>query len=165
MPDRRAEILEKINSLIKDVPVAMVTTSDNGMFRSRPMRTQEAAFDGQTLWFFSHAQTHKAADLANDDRVSVNYGSCEENTFVAFAGRAELITDRAQHAELWSPVYEAWFPKGLDDENLVLLKVSVEHVEYWDAAASSLVEAFGILKQLVTGKRAMVADHVVMSVA
>jgi general stress protein 26 len=165
MPDKREETLLKINSLMKDITVAMVTTNENGMFRSRPMRTHETAFDGYELWFFTHSQTHTAADLAGDDRVSVNYVSCEENTYIAFSGRAELIDDPQILAEFWSPVHQAWFPKGLADPNLALLKVSVEHVEFWDAAASSLVEAFGILKQIMTGKRAVAADHVAMSVA
>ena len=165
MPDKREEILEKINSLIKDIRIAMLTTNDNGMFRSRPMQTQQAAFDGNELWFFTHAGTHKAEDLATDDRVSVNYVSCEENSYVAFSGRAEIITDREKFAELWNPAYEAWFPKGLNDPHLALLRISVEHVEFWDAAASSLVEAFGLLKQIMTGKRSITADHVVMSVA
>jgi general stress protein 26 len=165
MPDKREETLVKINSLIKDIKIAMLTTNDNEAFRARPVQTQPIEFDGRELWFFTHAQTHRAEDLARDDRVSVTYVSCEENSYVAFSGRAELITDRRELARFWDPVNQAWFPKGLDDPNLALLKVSVEHVEFWDAAASTLVEAFGILKQMVTGQRPVTADHVALSVA
>jgi general stress protein 26 len=49
---------------------------------------------------------------------------------------------------------KAWFPEGLDDPHLCLLKVSVEQAEYWDAPSSKLVEIFGFVKALATGTEA-----------
>ena len=47
---------------------------------------------------------------------------------------------------------KAWFPKGLDDPELALLKVTVEKAEYWDSPSSAVVHLVGLAKALVTGK-------------
>ena len=153
MAETRAQTIEKLNLLIKDIEIAMLTTVDRGVLRSRPMATQETPFDGE-LWFFTSRQTHKAEEIAKDNRANVSFSAPEDNRYVSMSGTVELTDDRAKMAELWSPKYLAWFPKALDDPNLLLLKVSVEQAEYWDATSSALVEAFGLLKSLVTGERA-----------
>ncbi len=56
--------------------------------------------------------------------------------------------------ELWNPILKAWFPEGLDDPNICLLKVNVEQAEYWDSPSSTLVQIGGFVKALVTGQRA-----------
>ena len=162
MAETRAKTLEKLNYLIKDIKIAMLTTIDNGVLRSRPMATQEAEFDGE-LWFFTSRKTHKAEEIEKDNRVNISYSAPEDNRYVSMSGTATLVDDREKIEELWSLAYLAWFPRGVDDPDMILLKVSVEHAEYWDAASSSLVEALGLLKSLVTGERANSGDHVMLS--
>lgn len=162
MAETRAETIEKLNLLIKDIDIAMLTTVDKGILRSRPMATQEKRFDGE-LWFFTSRRTHKAEEIEKDNRVNVSYAAPEDNRYVAMAGTAELVDDRAKMDELWSPTFLSWFPKGLDDPNLILLKVTVEQAEYWDATSSSLVEALGLLKSLVTGERASSTQYAMLS--
>lgn len=158
MQDKKKEAVEKLNELIKDVRVAMLTTIDKGVLRSRPMQTQEFEFDGD-LWFFTSADTHKTDEIEKDRRVNVSYAAPDENTYISVSGAAEIVKNRAKIEELWNPVYKAWFPKGLDDPNLCLLKISVEQAEYWDSSSSALVEIAGFVKALVTGQRADGGDH------
>jgi len=162
MTETKAESIEKLNLLIKDIKIAMLTTNDGGVLRSRPMATQEAAFDGE-LWFFTSRQTHKAEEIEKDNRVNVSYSAPDDNRYISMSGTAALIDDRLKFEEFWSVVYLSWFPKGIDDPNLILLKISVEQAEYWDATSSSFVEALGLLKSLLTGERAGGSDHVVLS--
>ena len=162
MTETRAETIEKLNLLIKDIKIAMLTTISQGILRARPMATQETAFDG-TLWFFTSKQTHKAEEIAEDNRVNVSFAEPDDNRYVSMSGTAELVDDREKFEELWSPFYLSWFPDGLDDPSLILLKVTVEQAEYWDATSSTLVEALGLLKALVTGERTNGGDHVFLS--
>jgi general stress protein 26 len=55
--------------------------------------------------------------------------------------------------ELWSPLHKAWFPKGLEDPKIALLRVDVDRAEYWDAPSSAAVRLFGFAKAVLTGKR------------
>lgn len=164
MTETRTETIEKVNLLIKDISIAMLTTIDRGVLRARPMATQKTEFDGE-LWFFTSKLTHKAEEIEKDNRVNVSYSEPEDNRYVSLSGTAELVDDQEKIEELWSSLFLAWFPKGLEDPNLILLKVSVEHAEYWDATSSTLVEAFGLLKSLVTGERAGGGEHVVLNFA
>lgn len=158
MQDSREESIKKVNELIKEVEVAMLTTIDGGVLRSRPMQTQEAEFDGD-LWFFTNTDTHKTEEIEADNRVNVSYASPATNTYVSISGAASLVSDKAKIEELWNPVLKAWFPKGLEDPTLILMKVSAEQAEYWDAASSTIVKVVGLVKALVTGERADGGDH------
>jgi len=158
MEDKRQESIEKVNDLIKDVQIAMLTTIDGGTLRSRPMQTQEAEFDGD-LWFFTSTDTHKTDEIEKDNRVNVAYASPSDNTYISVSGTASLVNDKVKIEELWNPILKAWFPKGLDDPTLILLKISVEQAEYWDSASSTVVQVVGLVKALVTGERADGGDH------
>lgn len=153
MQETRQQSIEKLSELIKDVNIAMLTTMDGGVLRSRPMQTQEFEFDGD-LWFFIGKNTHKADEIERDNRVNVSYAAPSDNTYVSVSGAASIVEDKAKIEELWNPILKAWFPEGLDDPNLCLLKVSVEQAEYWDATSSTIIQIVGFVKALVTGQQA-----------
>lgn len=149
----REQAITKLNELIKDIRVAMLTTLDSDHLRARPMATQRSEFDG-TLWFMTSTRTHKIEEIRADNRVNVSYSEPDDNKYVSVSGRAEVVTDRAKIEEFWNPAYKAWFPEGLDDPTICLMKVDVEQAEYWDSSSSAVVHLFGFVKALATGKRA-----------
>lgn len=153
MQDTRQESIEKLNELIENIEIAMLTTIDGGVLRSRPMRTMEAEFDGD-LWFFTSSETHKDDEIKKDNRVNVSYAAPDKNTYVSVSGRAEIVRNREKIEEFWNPLFKAWFPEGLDDPSLILLKISVEQAEYWDSPSSAFVQIAGFLKAIATGTRA-----------
>jgi general stress protein 26 len=158
MEDTRQVSIKKLNDLIKDVKIAMLTTVDWGVLRSRPMQTQEFDFDGD-LWFFTSSETHKTDEIEKDRRVNVSYAAPDLNTYISVSGMAKIVKERAKIEELWNPIYKAWFPDGLEDPNLVLLKVAVEQAEYWDSPSSTIVQIAGFVKAMVTGERADGGEH------
>lgn len=127
------EKIEKLRELMEDIDFAMLTTVDgDGNLRSRPMSTQQTEFDGD-LWFFTAADSAKAAEIQRNGRVNVSYSRPDDQTYVSVSGTAALMNDKRKKEELWSPVYKVYFPDGLDDPNLRLLKVEVEKAEYWES--------------------------------
>lgn len=153
MEDKRQESIRKLNDLIGDIEVAMLTTIDGGSLRSRPMQTQDFEFDGD-LWFFTSSKTHKAEEIERDNRVNVSYAAPGSNSYVSISGTAEIVRDRAKIDEYWNDILKAWFPEGKDSPDLVLLKVAVEQAEYWDSPSSTIVQLAGFVKAMVTGERA-----------
>jgi general stress protein 26 len=153
MQETRQESIEKLKGLVEDIDFAMLTTFAANKLRSRPMSTQEMDEDGN-LWFFTSDQTHKVDEIEADNRVNAAYSKPDDNVYVSIFGRAEISKDRAKIEELWNPILKAWFPEGLDDPTLCLLKISVEEAEYWDSPNSKLVQIAGFVKALVTGKSA-----------
>lgn len=153
MHHNRKESIEKIKELTEGIDFCMLTTLDGGHLRSRPMSTQEFEFDGE-LWFFTSDNTHKIEEIEKDNRVCAAYSKPDDNVYLSCSGRAEVVRDRAKIEELWSPVLKAWFPEGLDDPHLCLLKIPVEQAEYWDAPNSTLVQLLGMVKAIATGQEA-----------
>ena len=158
MEDRRQESIEKLKGMLEGIDFAMLTTTANGKFRSRPMSTQEMDENGD-LWFFTSDETHKVDEIKADDRVLVAYSAPDDNTYVSVFGHAKIVRDQAKIDELWNPVHKAWFPEGKDDPHLCLLKITIEEVEYWDSPNSKLVELAGFVKALVTGQEADGGDY------
>lgn len=149
----REESIEKIRELTHGIDFCMLTTIDGGQLRSRPMSTQVFEFDGD-LWFFTSDDTHKVGEIDKDNRVCAAYSNPDDNVYLSVSGRAEVVKDRAKMEELWSPILKAWFPKGLDDPHICLLRVPVEQAEYWDAPSSKIVQLFGMVKAIATGQEA-----------
>jgi len=128
-----------IAGLIQGIKVAMLTTLGvDGSLRSRPMASLEAEFDG-TLWFFTNAESLKVDDVQHEHHVNVSYVDCEEHRYVSISGRATLIQERQKLEDMWSPILNAWFPLGLSDPQLILLKVQADTWEYWDCQIATMV--------------------------
>ena len=158
MQDNREESIKKLGALIKDIQMAMLTTIDGGVLRARPMATQDTEFDGE-LWFFTSDKTHKVAEIEKDNRANVSYSKPNDNVYVSVSGAVSIVKDREKIEELWNPAYKAWFPDGLDDPTICLLKINVEQAEYWDSPSSTIVHIVGFVKALVTGERAQGGEN------
>ncbi len=148
----RDDGIEKITKLIQKAQIAMlITTTPEGWMRSRPMGTQRESFDGN-LWFFTHASEPKVQEIQQHPQVNVSFANPDDNEYVSLSGPASLVNDRAKMEQLWQKPLETWFPKGLDDPDLALLKLEVEHAEYWDQNAGLIEIAAGFVKSKVTGE-------------
>ena len=144
--------LEKLSDLIGRARIGMLTTREaDGTLRSRPLATlqMDATPD---LWFFTSASSPKIHDIESRPEVNVAYADSSGDDFVSVSGTAELVRDRAKMRELWTPWVKPWFPKGVDDPDLVLLRVSVREAEYWDAPATAGQRPYGLGKAVMTGQ-------------
>ena len=140
--------MEKLKDLIKGVRVAMLTTlNGDGTLHTRPMWTHQLEADG-AFWFFTRKDAAKIHEIRDDSHVTLNFVDDEDRRFVAVYGRGEVVRDRTIAEKLWNPIYEAWFPKGLADPDLALIRVRVERVEYWDSPVSKPMQLTGFVKRL-----------------
>lgn len=122
------EAVETVHELIKDIEIAMLTTVSGEGLVSRPMKTQEAAFDG-TLWFLTKKDTSKFHELLRNQQVNVAYAG---QSYVSIRGEAELVESAEKVKQFWNPIYEKLLETSYDDPNLVLIKVTADAAEYWD---------------------------------
>lgn len=148
------QTVAKIAELIHGIRFAMFTSVDeSGKLLSRPMATQQTPFDG-TVWFFTQRDTEKVDEFRRNPNVNVAYADPKGNRWVSLSGTASLVNDMDRKRELWQEPLKAWFPKGLDDPSLTLIRVDAESAEYWDSPDSKLVVVAGYLKARFTGKPA-----------
>ena len=146
----RTEHIARLAELIKDVRIAMLTTTrPDGRLVSRPLGTQEVEFDGD-LWFATGADSAKVAEIAAHPFVNVSYASTSANTYVSVSGRAAVLDDRARIEQIWSPAMKLFFPGGKDDPNLRLIHVRADTAEYWDGPGTLVGKALTFLLTAVT---------------
>lgn len=162
MAKKKAEardVVEHLGELIRGIKVAMMTTVEpDGTLRSRPMWTHGGDFTGE-LWFFTKEHTPKVDEVEHESRVSLSYADPTRDRYVSVSGRGTLVRDRQKAAQLWNPTLKAWFPEGLDDPELALLRIRVEKAEYWDTPNSRMVQLVGFVKAALTGQEYRPGDN------
>jgi general stress protein 26 len=125
--------LDTVNQLVQGIRIGLLTTFDrDGHFHTRPVQTLRVEPKG-LLWFFTDWSSPKVAELEHDVRVSLGYANPANNTYVAIRGTGRLLQDPRKAQELWSMEQRAYYPEGPADPRLALLRVQIEHAEYWIA--------------------------------
>jgi general stress protein 26 len=147
----------KLAKLINGIHVAMLTTVDaSGELRSRPMGSQGLDENGK-LTFFTRRDA-EVVDEATSRPVNVSFADVGKNSYVSVSGHAELDTNRETIRSLWKPEYKAWFPDGVEDPNIALLRVTLGSAEYWDTPGGPLTLIAEFAKA-VTGSPKPIGDH------
>jgi general stress protein 26 len=124
--------LARLKELIDKVRIGLLTTVDvDGALHTRPVETLRCDADG-TLWFFTDLASPKANELARDTRVSVGYSQPSKKIYAVVTGRGRILRDRALAAQLWTAAQRAWYLRGVDDEHLSILRVTLQRAEYWE---------------------------------
>lgn len=152
--DLAAEGRATLWGLIRDIRFAMFTSRQReGQLRSCPMTTQNAAIDQDaSLWFFASRHGAPVTDIASDASVNVSYAEPSNDSYVSISGTAVVVEDMAKKKQLWSKLTQAWFPGGVDDPDLALIKVDIVTAHYWDVKDNKAVQLFKMAKAAVTGQ-------------
>lgn len=145
--------LATLAAKIKHIDFGMFTASnDTRVLTSRPLTQQQVDEQGN-IWFFVSDQEAFTRDLLGNPQVNVSFSNTHDSLYVSVTGRAELLRDRLKAQELWSPLIAAWFPGGIDDPHLALIKVKIQSAEYWDSKSSKMTQFFSMAKAALTGER------------
>lgn len=143
---------ETLRTLIKDIRFAMLTTRGaDGSLHSRPMATLEEEIHDK-LWFFTGRSTHISADIAAIPQVNLSYTDSASQRYISICGRAEVVENHDRIRELWRPAYAVWFPLGIDDPDLVLLRINVDSIDFWQSPTTWISRTLAFAKALVTGE-------------
>lgn len=152
--------LKRIGELLRKIDIAMLTTvGKGGYLMSRPLSTQQARFDGERVWFFTEADSPKVAEIRRNPKVNLAYASKGKNVYVSLTGTARANRDRAVIEALWNDAMKAFFPKGKDDPNLLLLEVSVHSIEYWDGPGTWIGKAVSFIIARVTRNEEVMGEN------
>lgn len=152
---------DKVWDLIKDIKFALMATHKLGggdVLHARPMMALNKSFDDGVLWFFTGADTEKAAEIAANPSALLTYAEPKDQAYVSITGKAEVVRDKTKIDELWSEWVRAWFPDGKDDPNLFLVRFDATEAEFWDSPNGVLVNAYGYLKAVLTHEMPKVGE-------
>lgn len=147
--ERDDDRLGTIRSIMKDVRTCMfVTVAADGALHAAPMSTQEAEFDGDA-WFIASSRSETVRNLTGRPLVNVSYAG--SSAWLSLTGAASVVEDSAKKRELWNTFTEAWFPEGVHDPSVVVVKVSGTSAQYWDSPGR-LAMTLDMVKARVSGQ-------------
>jgi len=147
------EAIGKVRALLPKFRSAMlVTSAADGGLHARPLALagNPDAFDG-ILWFFVDDRSLKARESAGGAPASLVFQNDHDNAYLHLRGAADVVRDLPTMRELYSPVLRTWFPEGLDDPHLVLIKVAADSGTFWEIPGGRLRAAAALATSVVTG--------------
>jgi general stress protein 26 len=150
-----AAAVAKARALLPSFRTAMLVTngSESGELHMRPMELQgDLSTFGGALWFFTDDRSPKVAEIEHDPRVYVSFQNEQEQRYLQLGGTASLVTDRSKMRELFTPAAKAWFPGGVDDPHLVLIRIDVTNGTFWESPGGVVHVLAALTKSVVTGQ-------------
>jgi general stress protein 26 len=114
---------------------ALITQDDEGRPQVRTMNPFPPEED-MTVWIATSSLTRKVQHIRRDPHVTLYYSNHGQATgYVAIAGRAELVDDRAEMIKRKRAYWDSAFP-GF--KNLVLIKVIPERMDVLNYSRGAL---------------------------
>jgi len=160
MKNEHNQNVEKLIEMVKDVRICMLITNEKNAenLSGRPMSIAKIDEDG-AMWFFTKESSYKVDEIEENKKVSIAITNESSNNYLMIHGIATLVNDKTKMAALWSSIMKAWFPLGLEDPDMALIKVVPNEVNYWDSSSSKMVVLFNMLKAIITGKEYEEGEH------
>lgn len=124
--------VETLRTMVTGLDVCMLITTDAEGHRHNRQMAAIRIDDEGNCWFFASKGSGKLRDLANNNKLQVVFADPGKNNYVEIHGIAEVICDQQQLARNWSPLVSEWFPRGIDDPRVCLVRVDTTNVFYWD---------------------------------
>lgn len=147
--DRHSPLWEKIEG----IKTGMLTLlAADGTMSSRPMTVQDIDDDG-ALWFFASDESLIGQGALSHSQAHVSLVDGDASLYVSISGAVAQVEDRARAAELWNPLAKAWFPAGIDDPHLLLLRFDVSAAHYWNSEKSKMMQLLLMAAAAVTGEQ------------
>lgn len=136
---QKEEGQKKIKDLVEDIKTCMFTTTDEecNVF-SRPMFTVKVDNEGH-LWYFTNEFSERTRDIAAGKQVTLVFSHPGKNSYMNVYGNCELVHDKNKMKDLWQPALKAWFPEGIEDPSVCLLKVVIDEAFYWDNSSNDMI--------------------------
>jgi general stress protein 26 len=163
--NQASDDLRRLGELVDGIETAMLTTrAADGSMVSRPLQTLALDANGE-LVFFTAADSRKVDQLTDDADVNLAYADPHTQRFVSVRGRSRIDRDRATIEELWSMPQKIFFPGGMDDPNLVVLRIRVRDAAYWESAGNFVARALDFAAGMLSheprdlGKHGMLAGN------
>ena len=161
MANEKNQDVDKLVEMVKDIKVCMLITNDTtdeGNLSGRPMGINTIDADG-TMWFFTKNSSLKVDELKADKKVSIAIISETAHVYLMINGTASLVHDKSKMADLWNPTMDVWFPEGVKDSDIVLIKMMPQEVNYWSNNAPTTMVMFGKLPVYVAGEKKPEGEH------
>ena len=164
MKEKQQQNIEKFIEIVKDVRICMMITIEKNAeyLSSRPMAVSSISEDG-AMWFFTKASSHKVEEINSRKSVAIAIADERSSNYLMINGTANLLNDKEKMKELWASKLTEWFPLGLEDPDMILIRVIPLEINYWDSISSKMILLFNILKAKGPGQLYSAGENVAIT--
>ena len=137
-----AELADKMAGI--DIAV-LTTRTAGGQLAGRPMSNNgDVQYNGESF-YFTYEDTHTVEDIERDSNVGLAYQGSQKlfgssKFYVFVEGNASLVRDKASYKAHWTPELDKWFEGGIDDSNIVMIRVKAAQIKFWDGMKHGTVK-------------------------
>jgi general stress protein 26 len=136
------DAIVKLRDQLKSIRFGMLTSlGSEGDLYSRPM-TQQELDDNGSLWFFTSDDQPLAHQLSVNPQANITFTDPASDLYISLAGEASLLKDRGRAQQLWNPAVAVWYPEGVDDPHLTLIRFDISTAEIWDVDSNQMQQLF-----------------------
>ena len=107
---------------------------------TRPM-TAYAGDVGAPIHFFALQDNHIIEKIPSTPRAVASFASRDYELFASLHGMLRVDNDRFVMERLWDEQAERWFPRGLADPELCLMRLDVDRAQIWSKPLVQLASA------------------------
>jgi general stress protein 26 len=144
--------VEKIRQLAKAARVCLLGTSEGHLpLEVRPMTVQDVDAAGN-LWFLSARSSFQNHQISRHPQAQLLFANPGSSEFLSLQGRAFVTDSRPLKEKYWNPLATGWFPGGIDDPELTVLRFQTESGHYWDTEYGKTVTLLSVVAGALTGK-------------
>ncbi len=124
--------VRQMNELAGTSNICMLMTTDaSGKRNNRPMAAVRIDEDGN-CWFFASKSSGKLKDISINNKIQVVFANPDTDAYLEIHGEGSVICDEDELKRNWSPLVNTWFPDGIKDPEVCLVRIDVTSVFYWD---------------------------------
>jgi general stress protein 26 len=148
MKSTDSDEINKLKEIIESIKTGMLFThTATDQWKGRPMTTVKVEDNGD-LWFFTNEFSGNVYQICRNNEVFINYANPFLNTYAVIMGKAYLTREINKMNELYIPSIKNWFPAGLNDPDLLLIRIEPYGGEYWNAEGGKKLTAFKLFSDM-----------------
>jgi len=144
---------EEVRKMVEKIKTGMFTTFFAEYVWGRPMHCcLDEDENTKALWIFTKKTNLVCDEVRAESKCFIGFSAPNDNTYLSLRGIATLSFDQNKMEKLWSPIMKAWYPNGLEDPEICLIKFEPTKGEVWDGPSSKIIQFGKILASIVSGK-------------
>jgi general stress protein 26 len=153
--------IAKVRELLPKFRCAMmITHAANEAVHVRPLGLLgDVEHFGGVLWFFADRRSRKVDESADGVPVSLVCQNDDASVYLHLTGSVTTVRDLPKMRELYTPLLRTWFPDGLDDPHLTLIKFDASEGAYWDSPGGTLRLLAAFARSIVTSSPGRGGTH------
>jgi general stress protein 26 len=143
--------VEKIRQIAKSARVCLLGTSEGQMpLQFRPMSVQDVDA-AANLWFLSAHSSFQNRQISRHPQAQVVFANPGASEYLSLQGRAFVTDSRPLREKYWNVLAKGWFPGGVDDPELTVLRFQTEQGHYWDTEYGKAFTLLSVVAGAITG--------------